>query len=287
MLEASFENELGRVRLSGEGSRFRILQMEGLGPPGKEFNVAGYAGQPGQVLFSEKDLARVITVSGDLIAHEGLRDEMARMFRIFYRPGRLTVGAGNKMRSVSCRCTAIEEPERHGRSIAKLVVQFTCDNPYFTDEYAQKVNLFSREDLITSTFTLPCVFTRRTNRLLVVNAGDVRAEPVFTIYNDNRAAAAATADTEAGVAMINHTTGQQLVLERAAAPGEVVTIDIPNRQIVSSLDGDVTSVISQDTYLSDFWLDVGVNDVEAVSYATGERIGVVMTYYNQYVEAIL
>ena len=87
--------------------------------------------------------------------------------------------------------------------------------------------------------------------------------------------------------MINHTTGQQLVLERAAAAGEVVTIDIPNRQIVSSLDGDVTSVISQDTYLSDFWLDVGVNDVEAVSYATGERIGVVMTYYNQYVEAIL
>lgn len=287
MLAISFENDFGRLWLSGSGGLpLRLLAAEGLGLGGKECNVTSYAGQSGQVLLSEKDAARVITLSFDVSAVGGhLREELSRMMRILYHAGRLTVVSGNRRRVIGCRCTAFEEPERHGRELAALVVQFTCDMPYFTDEVPQSVNLFLRSDKVRSSFTLPCVFTERTNRLLVTNRGDVCAEPVFMVHHAAQDEASAL-DEAIGLELINHTTGQRILVEHGTVPDETVTIDIAERQITSDIDGDITHTLSQDSYLSDFWLDVGVNDVEAVNYNTAARIGVVMRYDNRYVEAI-
>ena len=288
MFEARYENERGLIRFSGgSGSIFRTLKIAGLGPPAKEFNVTGYAGQPGQTLISEKDLARTITLSGDVTVPDVIHQELSRMMRILYFPGKLTIASGNRKRSINCRCTTFDEPERHGRNIASLVLQFTCDHPYFTDEEPRTVNLFHRKDLIQSSFTLPCVFTERIHRQEVDNAGDFRAEPVITIYNEYQPAGISLLSLDYGVEIINHTTGQKILLERETVPGEVVIIDIPKRRITSNLAGDITASISQDTFLSDFWLETGRNDVESINYSLGENICVVMQYDNQYIEAVI
>lgn len=284
MFEARFENEYGLIRFGGaSGPVFRTIEISGLGPPKKEFNVTGYVNQPGQELISEKDTARTITLAGDIISPGTLQQEASRMIKILYHPGRFTILSGNRKRSIGCRCTDFDDLERHGKDIASMVIQFTCDNPYFTDETRQSVELFQRKNLIKTQFTLPCMFSSRTNRLDIINSGDVRAEPVFTIYNSGNVQAFAESY---GIELANHTTGQSILIERHTTNGEVITVDIPNRKITSSIEGDITSSISQDTYLSNFWLEEGANDVEAVNYNAGEDISVVMTYDNQYIEAV-
>lgn len=283
MFEARFENGYGLIRFGGgRGPVFHVREIAGLGPPKKEFNVTGYAGQPGQELISEKDLARVITLSGDIITPH-MQSEAARMVKILYHPGRLTILSGHRKRSILCRCTDFDDLERRGKDISRAVIQFTCDNPYFTDDSAQKVDLFRRKDLIKTTFTLPCAFSSRINRLTVINSGDVKAEPVFTIYNSGGTSAAAESY---GIEIENSTTGQSLLVERNTQPGEAITIDIPGRRVTSSIAGDITASISQDTFLSDFWLAEGANDIEAVNYNAGEDISVVMQYNNKYIEAV-
>lgn len=283
MFEARFENEYGLIRFGGgSGPVFRTKEFAGLGPPKKEFKVAGYAGQPGQELISEKDLARVITLSGDVIPRGSMQQELARMIKILYHPGRLTILSGSRKRSIRCRCTDFDDPERRGGKISGTVIQFTCDNPYFTDDKRRRVDLFQRKNLIKTTFTLPCAFSSRVNRLNVINSGDVQTEPVFTVYNSG----VSTFAESYGIEIENHTTGQSLLIERHTQSGEAITIDIPARKITSSIAGDITASISQDTYLSDFWLAEGANDIEAVNYNAGEDISVVMEYDNKYIEAV-
>ena len=288
MFAARYENELGMIQFSGGGdSIFRTFKVVGLGPPSKESNVTGYAGQPGQFLLSEKDLPRTITLSGDVTAPAMVHQELSRMIRILYHPGRLTIASGSRIRSINCRCTAFDDPEYHGRNIASLVLQFTCDNPYFTDEKLRRVDLFYRKDLVQSSFTLPCIFTERIHRLEVINAGDVQSEPIIKVYNDYQKSGVSLFSKDYGVEIINHTKGQKILLEREIISGETITIDIPNRRITSDVAGDITASISLNSFLSDFWLAVGKNDIEVVNYSTGENIGVVMTYDNQYIEAVI
>lgn len=283
MYEARFENEHGLIRFGGgKGPIFHTTEIVGLGPPKKEFNVTGYINQAGQELISQKDMARVITISGDIIS-KNVQQEMSRIMKILYHPGILTVLYGNRKRSIKCRCTEIDDAEHHGRQIASTVIQFTCDNPYFTDDTRQKVNLFYRENLIQSTFTLPCAFSIRTNRVNAVNAGDVQAEPVFTIYNSG---ASVTLGDTYGIELVNHTTDQSILIERLFTDGETVVVNIPERIITSSTAGDITSSISQNSYLSNFWLLEGVNDVEVINHNVGDEISVVMEYDNQYIEAV-
>lgn len=282
-LEIHFENALGMIRFRGAGAAgVRLLAVSGLGLVQKEFRVTGYAGQAGQDLLSEKDLARTITLSCDFQS-DAVHQELSRIMKILYRSGMLTVFSGNQKRSIACRCSDLDEPVYYGKNIVKFVVQFTCDNPYFTDGSPQKIDLLQRKSLLKTTFTLPCKFSQRTSRLVVVNNGDVPSEPVFSIYNSGKSSASSESY---GIEIENHTTGQNILLERQTASGEVITVDIPNRKITSSMHGDVTYSISQDTFLSNFALSPGANDIEAVNYNAGEDISVVLRYYNLYTEAV-
>ena len=286
MVHIEFENELGRLFFTGGGDALlKTVQVAGLGPPDREFQVTGYSGQAGQHLISQKDMARIITISGDLAAPGRLQQELSAMMRILYHPGRLLISSGNRRRCISCRLTSFDEPERHGRGMASFVLQFTCDNPYFTDEREQSVQLFYRRDLVSGRFTLPCVFTECVTRRNVVNRGDVKAEPVITLYN-SYSEDAAVFSLRSGIHMMNHSTGQALVFLHTTVPGEIVTIDIPKRQIISSRSGDITGTLAEDSFLSDFWLETGVNDVEVINY-TDDDIRVLLTYNNQYIEAVL
>ncbi len=284
-MQVTFKNEYGTLDFKGGGNkeRLRLLKIEGLGLPKKEYNVTGYSGQPGQELISQKDLARTITLSADITPIQTtLQNEIKRMAKILYYPGELTIRSNGVRRSISCRCTSFDEPERFGKTIAKAVLQFVCDNPYFTDEEAETKSIYYVTNNIKGSFKLPMAFSSRLSRGNVINLGDADSEPKILLYTEVFVENPETY----GINIINHTTGQSIKLEHYMQEGEEIIIDIPNRKITSNKKGDIISAMSKDTFLSNFWLGVGNNDIEVIDSAVGERISVVMEYNNKYLEAV-
>ena len=292
MRDIFYENKVGKLHFFGgdrqhKETRLILKEITGLGLPAKEYNVTGFSGQAGQELVTEKDVARVISMSCDLCCIGNLQYALRNLMKTLYVPGVLTIVSGNMRRKIACRCTKVGEPEYRGKHIATIVLQFTCDIPYFTGMKTEQDTLFSREDLISGSFTLPCVFTERITRKIVVNHGDVKAEPVFAICNVTNGSGVTSVSEDYGIYIVNHTTGQSILLLYRTSPGETITVDIPNRKIISDMAGDITYTISHDTFLSNFWLEQGENDLEAVNYNTSEVITMSIQYENQYIEAVI
>lgn len=283
-MRVTIENELGRLELGG-GSHpaWNIVSVTGLGLGAKEYNTVRYAGMDGQVTLSEAASARTITIGGDVRGQ--LQAELSKAARLLNRPCTLRIQSKNKRRSVQARCTAFTADERTP-AFAKFALQFVCDSAYFTDFTPRSAAVLGRTDRIESPFTLPCVFTERVSESEVVNLGDVKTEPKFTITNTANPTGTATLDSEYGIRIENQTTGQHLHLLHHTTDGEVVTIDIAGRSITSSVAGNLINALSADSFLSDFWLDPGANHIAVTNYNTSEAIYVVCEYNNQYVEAV-
>ena len=288
-----YENQYGRIHFGGGGAPvYKTIKLNGVGPPDKEYKVTGYSNQAGQEVISQKDMARVITLSGD-VRSGTLQQEISKMAKILYHPGTLKMQFGVKKRKIACRCTSFDDPTRKGAGIANFVVQFTADKPYFTDFSQREVYIYRRTPLLSTQFTLPCMFSSRESRVNVQNAGDVAAEPVIeiTCFDGGNSVMLLSLDEDGedatqGIKIKNHTTGQHMKLDYVPVADEVITVDIPNRKVTSSVNGSILTAISRKTFLSDFWLAEGVNDIEVTNYNAGAAISAVCRYDNQYVEAV-
>lgn len=288
-MDVFYENKQGTIHFKGGGSAkngFYIKEISGLGLPEKECNVAVYVNQAGQKVISERDIERVITLSIDVCSVSQVQSEVRRLLQVLYLPGVLTLIAGPMCRRIDCRCTGVEQLQRRGRQIRSLILQFTCDYPYFTDGEVQEQALFLRRDLVSGSFVLPCNFTERISRVTVVNHGTISTEPVIHIVSvglgDETAALG-----DSSITVVNHTTGQQLTLQYRPEPGESVVVDIPARNIVSDKLGSIPEVLSSGSFLSAFCLASGVNDVEVISHNAGEGLTLSLSYNSQYIEAVV
>ncbi|MBQ2696575.1 MAG: phage tail family protein [Clostridia bacterium] len=291
-MELYFENPSGTIHFKGSSHSLRnnaviVKAVSGLGLPKQECKLASYVNRPGQELVSSRDLARVITLSVDVSCLHGCRAYLQRIIEGLYQPGVLTVLSGSLHRRIPCRCTEVSEPEKHGSNIVSLILQFTCDSPYFTDVHTQEAVLFKRTNLISESFQLPCVFTARVNRMLICNSGSVASEPVVTISYMKGETDISVHSEEIGIMLTNHSTGQKIRLLYDGNPGERVTLDIPGRSVLKNGAQDITSTLSSDSFLSDFCLQPGENDVEIVNFGIDKDVVVTMHYDNQYVEAVV
>lgn len=290
MFSIIFENEHGKIQIGG-GSHpfFRCKAISGLGLAKKEFNTIEYVGENGQDTISEKDLARTITIKGDLL---GAQYELSQLAQVLYYEGQLKMQFGNKKRMIKCRCNELGEPERRG-IYNEIVIQFICDDPEFTDFDQFMVSLFTREDLISSPFTFTAgsglVFTKRINGADITNNGDLKTFPVFYIYNDSSESTETLNEQKDGILIENTTTGQKIELNYAARPDEEIIIDIENRSIKGIYNGTTTNLInyiSNDTFLNKFWIDPGKNTIQITNYNTDQSITVECQYTNRYIEAV-
>ena len=260
----------------------RCLKIEGLNIPQKEMNVVGYVGESGQTTISKKDSARTITISGDLI---GGKNQLAYANRVLYYEGHLVLMFDQKVRKIKCKCTSFPDPERFGRDFKRIVVQFICDKPEFTDFENTVVRISRRKnntDLVLNNdqitgFSSPMIYTTRTTEADVYNSGDLDCEPIFYI----------TAQTNGtGISIFNDTTEQHITLNYSISQGETVTIDIDKRKITNNNGDNLINFISNDTFLSDFWLKKGVNHLRV--YKDDDNLNMVVTceYSNKYVEGV-
>ncbi len=292
-MELIFENTYGKLLFRGKRSSnnsavgLYIKKITGLGFPQREENIRQYAGEPGQRFLSQRELARNIHISADICCSDGIRSGFKKITEILYAPGVLTIHAGSMHRSIACRCCGIEEGDRHGETIMSFVVQFVCDNPFFTGTEQQEETLFSRQDLISGQFTLPCIFTERISQKVAVNKGNVRTEPIFILYHSGQEPLQVAEEEPDSIIIRNHQTGQKIELLYTLHPGEEVTIDIPDRRILSNLSGDITAYLSLDSYMSNFWLEPGGNLLEGSSKNGWSSTDILLLFNHRYLEAVI
>ncbi len=273
-MNLSFKNDLGTLEM-GNGCDIRITDISGLALPKKIRNTASYAGISGNILLSENVSARTITVSGDIKISDYSDILISKMLRILNSEGVLYIKNGKK-RCIRCSVSDMEF-SKPSRVYREFVIQFTADYPYFTDSDYKKVYLFSKVKKITDPFRLPQIFSARINEASVYNSGDTKIYPVINVrfISDSY--------DGASVSLYNDTTGKSLSFIYSSHKDEVITIDAENRLICSDSSGDITSSISDDSYISDFYLECGKNDIRIILQNCGNASAECL-YKNSYIE---
>ena len=283
------QNENGSFEIGGGGhKRARLQTIEGVGMPAKEDNTIIFEGQAGQTIIGSRDLERVITMSLDFYGDER---EVEKLYRIIYKPLDILFFLGNRRRRIKGRCkvaTDISSIIYH--KWQSVALQFVCDNPYFSDLNDTMQAISANEDMWPNVnldgewFIEPgTIATQRSSKTSIYNYGDVEIYPVITLTN-NKVSNLLSEETK--ITLTNATTDKAITLEYQISPGETVTIDLESRSILSDINGNIVTCISDDTVLSDFYLATGKNDI-SIEADSADNIFAIARYSNQYISVVI
>ncbi len=283
-MKIEFKNDIGSIVFSGGRSFGRntcyIVEVTGLGLAPANFTSVVFSGTDGAKTTSKRLSARTIILSADVPRRSyDFDDFYGKFLRVLSAEGKLFISSKKKKRCIGAYAASLSEGASQGE-YKRIVITFTCDSPYFTDFSEVSVPLFTKNRYLETTFTLPCVFSERINRVTVHNSGDVPAEPVIRFTN----AVGGYDGVDGNLVITNETTGQVLVLDYYPSPGEAVIIDIENRTIFSSGGANLINFISDDSDLSLFWLCVGENTLSVESNITNNKVHVECSFNNRYIE---
>ena len=282
-LEIVIQNKNGRIEIGGgRHPTARLIEIAGLGLPASEPNTIKYAGQPGYKMLGRVDMERTITMSLDF---DGIPFDVMKIYRVLQEECELLFFLGGERRKIKGVCLNPTEVENIiFKRMYKFVLQFVCENPYFEDYTDGVISLSTREDKFPTSFedgkgyiTLPAVATKRTAVITVNNRGDMDAYPTVTVV--------AGEDSEVLI-ISNLTTGKSITINKEIAAGERIVFDVGNRTIKSDLAGSLLNYISDDTIMSEFVLQRGVNDILATNGSLNLLTGSV-AYKNQYKAVVL
>lgn len=279
-MKITFYNEHGRIDMSGGGRKcdIKIKEISGLGMVEKSYKYTTYPGIAGQEVSDVTILPRQITIKVD-IEEKFLSDSISRISCVLEKDGVLIVENGRKRREIGARCVAFVKDERKAK-LTEAVFQFVADNPYFTDCVRKEVLVRERKGSLISPFSLPCVFSERKTSANISVLGGVMSEPEIFITGK----ISNIYETENDEIVIkNKTTGASITLNYRIAPGETIKIDIPKRSVTKENGEKLISCLSDDTYLSEFYLAPGFNVIETESL---QRLSLRLVYKNNYTEAM-
>ena len=239
----------------GDDSAVNITSLSGFELPPRDYTQIEFAGENGVTETGRKDMPRTLTITGTI---RGNQWSVQRAERIFYEDGTLYCIFGSVRRRIKCKLSAFSDMKRYGRSDLKgFTVQLQADYPYFMEYNENDVFLYKRQNMITTAFTLPCVFTSRRSEGDIINTGDKNIYPTFIIANDTGAA------ITGNMSVKNNTTEAQITLTGCTVnAGESLTVDLARRRIISDRQGNVTRYLSDNTPdMSMMYLVPGNNDV--------------------------
>ena len=285
-IQVILENRHGRLCMGGSSSpQWRITEISGLGLLEKNFSTVTYPGESGQQTLGHTYGPRTISISGVIMNDGNLQRTLANAIHIFQDDVTVKLQFGERKRKTLCHVAVFENNERNVY-LQHFVLQLIADNPFFEDWEDTSVAVYKRENLLKTTFTLPCVFSKRTNEIDVLVTGQENSEPVILIANT---ASPVNALEESGIELTNTLPGgteQRIFLETTTQAGEIITVNIPERTVTSNLRGNLLNTLSNDSFLSDFYLAPGTNRVSVTNYNTFEDISVLCQYNNRYLEAV-
>lgn len=278
-MKLTYENEIGRVVLrGGTDSVYNITEIGGLSIPETMVDFVRYPDTAGQTVTRISVLPRTITIAGDICDKTGKYTSHAA--KVFSRGGTVHVTTNRSTRKINCRCVSFEPSKRRG-TFVPFTMQLIADNPYFEDVVESKTYLAKKSKLLASSFSLPAIFSKRTGEAVVINRGDVFCEPVIEI------SALEEAKCPKGIVIQNRTTGASLKLTACVLAGECIKVDVENRKVSGSIQGNLIGCLASDTPMSKFLLAEGVNDLCVTAEDEEQTLFVVCRYRNKYAEAVL
>lgn len=269
-----YENKRGKVVMHGGGAAgFNITNISGLSIPENNVSTVRYPDIAGQIVTKSTPMERIITISGDV--YDENKKQMMNASKVFLTPGVMYITSSGKTKKIKCRSISFEQGEKKG-SYIPFTAQFCADNPYFEDMYETVTNISKREGRLTSPFVLGCAFSERLAKNNVINSGDVTIEPIFEISSEKGG------ECPFGITIENVTNGNSITLNTDISAGEIITVDVKNREIKSNLRGNIISCIKTDTSLSRFSLDVGISLIEIKSPDSKAELFTVCRHNNSY-----
>lgn len=287
-MQIILKNDFGEFVIGCSG-KAKLINIDGLGIPQKETQTVSYAGQAGQTTLTVRDMPRAITLTVDF---KGRLDDILKLYRMIYNKVDITILSGPIRRKTTGLC--INPSDVEGiiyHKMYKAVLQFVCDDPYFHDVHETRFDINRRENQFpnlveddTYYISLPAVATTRTNGTGITNNGAVKVYPIIEIYNNT--SDTVTSETT-GLIIRNTTIGAWIEIERDMKPGEQITIDLPHRKIISSIDGNITNYISDNTVLSEFYLEVGNNDINVENKNSRQETATIVRFNNNYESAVI
>ncbi len=276
-----YKNDAGKIdfRFGGDYP-VRVTDIDGLYPLERTFNTVAYADIDGVDSVSSSVGGRTVTVGGDIkISNKQfLRD----ILKVLDKPGELYMDFGEKKRKLVCHNAHFTPGERNSKYM-RFVIVFSSDMPYFYGFDEETEYIRKRQNTIGSNFILPCVFTSSNSESDIIVNGDAESEPVFEIKCIKETT---MPPEEAGITVLNETTGESIKLCVYLVQDEVIEIDVENRKITSSVRGNMLNYISEDTFLHRFKLMQGANHIKAITDNTNEQINVLCRYRCRYIEGV-
>lgn len=281
-LKIIYKNELGEVAMRGAGNaQLRLLGIEGLGLVEREYNTAVFPGYDGQQTLSSRAVARTVNIVLEVIGDD-TEKVIRNALKIFGRSGVLYIESGEIRRRIQCSQVYIPDVTRVlKRRIASFAIQLVCDNPYFEDEADTVVPLYRREKLLGTPFSLPAAFGRIVLGAGITVCGTIPVEPVITLYYPT------AFDSEEYIFLMNKTTGKSIRIDYKPQMADMVTVDIKNRTVTSSVSGNIINCISDETFLGDFVLVEGYNFITVEAGDIDPDFTVECRYNNLYSEAVV
>ncbi len=274
-----YENDIGRVVLrGGSDSVFNITDISGLSIPDVDAACVRYPGVAGQTVTQVTYLPRTITVAGDICDQRGTHTAQAA--KVFSEAGTVYITNRRDTRKICCR-TVRFEPEKSRGMYVPFTLQLIADCPYFEDLTESVRAVKTREKKLKSPFLLPMVFSVRKEQAAVINHGNVPLEPVIEIFAPN------DAPCIKGILIENRTTGEKLVLNTKVLAGERLIIDVENRSVTGTMQGNLMHALSKQTPLSKFLLAKGRNELFVFAEDEEQPLTVSCRYRCKYIEAIL
>ena len=273
-----YTSDNGTVTLGGgQHSSLRVRSITGLGLMLREYSSAAVSA--GQRETGRRDMPRTITIGADLC---GNGDDLENFERIVYADGYLELDFGDKQRRIACKLESMSDPEwKIPNKLASFAVQFTCDDPYFEDAEATVEDVAVLTNAVIDSFTLPCVFTTSENMQTFFVAGIKSVYPI--IYIGCTEAAEETA--EYGIRVSNITTGKAITIYHRMQTHEIVTINLKERTVVSSVSGNIINSLSDDSDMEDLYLIPGKNTLVADNLSNAETNYIQVEYRSEYVAA--
>ena len=293
-----YKNDLGELTFSGGLSDFSIREIVGLGTPDKKYQTREYLDFDGQRTLSSHFVPRTISMSFD-ISGEDTSSLTAKLYKVLSKEGTLYTYFNTSCRRIAVNQVKIDSFSQNSSRSRSFVAQFICDNPYFFDTHSVSMPCYEtvkniRYNTASGKWNLgtPTIWGAKNNNLLLVNTGDIKAYPTFKIHSFG------SSDNNNGIELLRvnpNSSGeiiQRFCLNYALTDGETLTIsfdprsDLGRRYLKSSLGVNLLSFRSENSSLSDFYLEPGENRIILNNLSTGNILSASLTYENQYIEGV-
>ncbi len=278
-------NKFGKLEM-GTNTPVQLTEILGIGLPSKSVTNVQFRGAPGVHQTSIRDNARVITIKGEFY---GRREDVKRFFRVLYHECTIKFMFGDDRRQITGKCMNPDDFVNVGGGIKSFVIQFECDFPYFEDFFTTNIAILTRRNHFPNLYEngewyiqLDAVATTRHSEADITNFGDVEIYPIIKISNAREISLFGNESID----IYNETTDVHIKLNYTIALDELITIDLPNREIISNINGDITNYISDDTELSAFKLALGTNHISVATGTDTTALTCAVEYKNNYVGTV-